>query len=100
MRKIARRGFLIPFFTGACISIYCFSQAQSVAGLTLKNFDKDSPPEQQVNNSVALKDAINQVKKFYKIKIAYREGLLEGKTVSASLLNDLKAYNAESALKL
>ena len=69
MRKIARRGFLIPFFTAACISINCFGQAQMAARLTLKNFDKDSPPEQQLSNSVSLKDAINQVKKVYKIKI-------------------------------
>jgi len=100
MRKIARRGFLVPFFTAACISINCFGQAQTAARLTLKNFDKDSPPEQQLNNSVSLKDAINQVKKIYKIKIAYREGLLEGKTVPASLLNDIKDYTVDSALKL
>jgi hypothetical protein len=100
MRKITGTGLLIPLFIILSLSLYHNSSGQAIAKLNYKRFDTDSPPEQNGNNFISLKEAVNQVKKFYKIKIAYREGLLEGKTVSVLLINEIKSYDAESALKL
>jgi len=100
MRKITGTKLLIPVFTFLSLSIYHISTGQTIARINYKQPETDSPPDQHLDNYISLKDAVSQVKKFYKIKIAYREGLLEGKTVPVSLINEIKLYDAESALKL
>lgn len=100
MRKNTITYLLVPLFAFLWLSICFTSSGQELARFTYKSFDKDSPPEQNTSNSITLKDAVNQVKKFYKIKIAYREGLLDGKTVPVSLITEVKSHDIESALKL
>ncbi|MEP7377270.1 MAG: SusC/RagA family TonB-linked outer membrane protein [Chitinophagaceae bacterium] len=100
MRKITSNKLLIPLFTLLSLNICHISSAQTLARLNVRSYDRDSPPEQHANNSISLKEAVNLVKKYYKIKIAYLEGLLEGKMVAASLINEIKSYSAEEALKL
>ncbi|WP_276501906.1 SusC/RagA family TonB-linked outer membrane protein [Terrimonas pollutisoli] len=94
-----RTKLLIPLFFLCGMNIYFNSSAQEFARLNYKRSDSDSPPDQHPN-SISLKDAVNEVKKIYKIKIAYREGLLDGKIVPASLINEIKTYDVESGLKL
>jgi len=99
MRKTTITHLLTPLFVAVCLSICSTSSGQEFARLNYRTLDKDSPPDQQ-HNLMSLKDAVNQVKKFYKIKIAYREGLLDGKNVPVSLINEVKSHDVESALKL
>src|SRR5688572_18535581 len=100
MRKNTITCLLVPLFVCMWLSICFTSSGQELARFTYKSFDKDSPPDQNTNNSISLKDAVNQVKKFYKIKIAYREGLLDGKNVPVSIISEMKSHDVESALKL
>ncbi len=90
---------LIPLFILCGMNIFGISSAQEFAKFNYRRSDSDSPPDQAVN-SVSLKEAITQIKKFYKVKIAYRQGLLDGKTVAVSFINEIKLHDAESALKL
>ncbi|MFC0773563.1 SusC/RagA family TonB-linked outer membrane protein [Terrimonas alba] len=94
-----RTKLLIPLFILCGMNIYYNSAAQEFARLNYKRSDSDSPPDQHPN-SISLKDAVNEVKKIYKIKIAYREGLLDGKIVPVSLINEIKSYDVEPGLKL
>ncbi len=91
---------LIPLFILCGMRISFLSSAQEFAKFNYKRSESDSPPDQNANNSISLKEAIAQVKKFYKIKIAYREGLLDGKTVAGSFVNEIRSYDAESALRV
>lgn len=102
MRKMKVTVLLIPLFTILLLSSHANMNAQDVAKVSYKNFSNNITRKNQEGNanSVSLKEAIDRVKKMYKIKIAHREGLLEGKTVSVSLMEDIKAYDAESALRL
>ncbi|HSC37526.1 MAG TPA: TonB-dependent receptor plug domain-containing protein, partial [Chitinophagaceae bacterium] len=51
------------------------------------------------DTAIPLKDAIAQLKKYYAIKIAYRQGLLDGKTIPATVMNDTRTQDAETLLK-
>lgn len=100
MRKTARTGLLVPLFIFLWLNTCLISSGQDITKVNYKSFQNDSPSYQNGHSSISLKEAVNLIKKSYKIKIAYREGLLEGKTVPVSLINGLKSQDAESALKL
>lgn len=81
------------------LGMYYTSHAQEFAGLNQKRLHTDSPGPNS-GQVISLKEALNQFKKTYKIKIAYRQGLLENKTIPACLLNGVKLHDTEEALKL
>jgi len=83
------------------ISIAClgqeiaFAKPASVQGQSI-------PPRRDTGNSdatISLKDAVGQLKKYYSIKIAYKQGLLDGKTIPAAIMNDIKTQDAETVLR-
>jgi len=49
--------------------------------------------------TISLKEALDRLRKFHNIRIAYREGLLDGKTISADLLDKAERMEPEAALK-
>lgn len=51
------------------------------------------------STTVSLKEALDRLKKFHHITIAYREGLLDGKSISIDLLNKISVMEAEQALQ-
>src|SRR3569833_1751943 len=55
--------------------------------------------QQATENKVTLKDALDNLKKQFKIQIAYHEGLLDNKFVPASLANNARLYNLDDNLK-
>jgi TonB-linked SusC/RagA family outer membrane protein len=57
-------------------------------------------PVKHVNETIALKEALIRLKKFQNVRIAYKEGLLDGKTVAANLLFQAENMETEAALKL
>ncbi len=100
MRKLD----LSAFFKCCCFmfallgqSVYGLAQtayASNSAHLKAQNFTT-----QAVENKVTLKDALDNLKKQFKIQIAYHEGLLDNKFVPASLTNNARLYNLDDNLK-
>jgi TonB-linked SusC/RagA family outer membrane protein len=62
--------------------------ASTASARALRGMQVNSDPGFVDDQQVSLKEALNDLKKRYDIRFAYREGLLEGKTVSASLLSE------------
>ncbi|HJT74578.1 MAG TPA: SusC/RagA family TonB-linked outer membrane protein [Chitinophaga sp.] len=60
----------------------------------------DKVPSKHASATVSLKDALLKLKRFQNIRIAYKEGLLDGKNISADLLEKVENMEAEAALKL
>ena len=87
------------------ISLACLGQEIAFTGQASGQVSSRGPagsPRKENGSpdlSISLKDAINQLKKFYSIKIAYRQGLLDGKTIPAAMMNDMKMQDPETALK-
>ena len=50
-------------------------------------------------NRISLKDAMDKLKKQYGIKIAYKQGLLDDKSIASSLLENNEGENIEALLK-
>jgi len=48
---------------------------------------------------ISLKDAINQLKSFYAVKVAYKEGLLDNKIVPVAVTGNFRNMDVETALK-
>jgi TonB-linked SusC/RagA family outer membrane protein len=99
MRKCTKTTLFV-LCTVCCVSLSVSSRSQEIARASYKYSYGDTHPPQRDDNQVSLKDAVSQLKKQYKIKVAYREGLLDGKTVPASLVKNMTAQDAEQALKL
>jgi len=57
-------------------------------------------PVKHMYATIGLKDALLRLKKFQNIRIAYKEGLLDGKVVATSQLDKAETMDAEAALKL
>lgn len=100
MRKINRQVLPALLFAVLWLNVFISSQGQAIVNISNKNQVRDSPPERDATVFISLKEAINEVKKIYKVKIAYREGLLDGKTVSGSIISDTRTYDAEATIKL
>ena len=100
MRKTSARTLLVFLLTAVYPGILPVVHAQEITKVNTESYQRDSPPDQENNSAVSLKDAVQQLKKIYKIKVAYREGLLDGKSVSAAWINDARVNDVESALRL
>lgn len=57
-------------------------------------------PVKHTSATIALKEALIRLKKFQNVRIAYKEGLLDGKTIPANLLDLAEKLETEAALKL
>ena len=100
MRIKTSTSLLIPLFSSFCIGSTFAGHAQEIAGNGYNPVYVVSRHSSQNEPMVIpLKDAINELKSFYKIKIAYKEGLLNSKLVSASVMTGFKTMDAETALK-
>ncbi|SEL04709.1 TonB-linked outer membrane protein, SusC/RagA family [Chitinophaga rupis] len=63
-------------------------------------FHMSSPQGGGTNRAtVSLKEGLDRLRKFHNIRIAYREGLLDGKTIPAALLDKTEKMDPEAALK-
>jgi TonB-linked SusC/RagA family outer membrane protein len=77
---------------GAVVPVGFAQQFASTASArALRGMQVNSDPGFVDDQQVSLKEALNGLKKRYNIRFAYREGLLEGKTVSAALLSEDQA---------
>ncbi|HTE11520.1 MAG TPA: SusC/RagA family TonB-linked outer membrane protein [Chitinophagaceae bacterium] len=100
MRIKTSSSLLIPLFSSFCIGSNFAGHAQEIAGNGYHPVYAVSRHSSQNEPMVIpLKDAINELKSFYKIKIAYKEGLLNSKLVAASVMTGFKTMDAETALK-
>jgi len=100
MRIKTRTNLLIPLFSSFCIGSAFAGHTQEIAGNGYKPvYAVSRNTEQNEPMVISLKDAINELKSFYKIKIAYKEGLLNSKMVAASVTTVFKNMDAEAALK-
>ena len=96
MRKSNRTYLLIPLFLFITMGI----TAQEIAGSGYNHIYVGYRQHNQNENMlISLKDAVNQLKSFYKVKVAYKEGLLDSKIVPASITASFKTMDVEAALK-
>ncbi|MDB4920763.1 SusC/RagA family TonB-linked outer membrane protein [Mucilaginibacter sp.] len=79
-------------------SVYGFGQT-SFASNSVHLKARNLTVQQVVENKVTLKDALDNLKKQFKIQIAYHEGLLDNKFVPASLANNAWQFNLDDNLK-
>ncbi len=100
MRKSLRTCLLIPLFSAVVLAAPSGLGAQEIAGGGYhKSFAVARQSLQSENMLIPLKDAVNQLKSFYKVKVAYKEGLLDSKIVHATITSNFKNTDVESALK-
>jgi len=101
MRKFTMNCLLIPLCSLVILGMPAGTIAQEVAS---NNYSRNSyasvrQHSQSESMVISLKDAVNQLKSFYKVKVAYREGLLDSKLVQAAVTGSFKNMDAEAALK-
>lgn len=100
MRLKTRTRLLIPLLSTFSISATLAGHGQDIANNGYKPmFASTRQLLQSETMVIPLKDAVNQWKSFYKIKVAYKEGLLDSKIVPASITGSFKSMDAETALK-
>ena len=100
MRKSTRLHLIIPLFSIIVLGIPAGSIGQEMASNNNNHFFASVRQHTQNENMlISLKDAVNQLKYFYKVKVAYKEGLLDSKIVPASITGSFKNMDAETALK-
>lgn len=101
MRKLD----LSAFFKCCCFMFALLGQ--SVYGLAQTSYASNNARlkarsltvQQATENKVTLKDALDNLKKQFKIQIAYHEGLLDNKFVPASMANNARQFNLDDNLK-
>ncbi|SFP05404.1 TonB-linked outer membrane protein, SusC/RagA family [Chitinophaga sp. YR627] len=79
---------------GIAISV----SAQTPSMYAMRQSDKI--PVKHVSATVSLKEALIKLKKFQNVRIAYKEGLLDGKLISAELMEKAESMETEAALRL
>lgn len=79
---------------GIAISV----SAQTPSMYAMRQSDKI--PVKHVSATVSLKEALIKLKKFQNVRIAYKEGLLDGKLISAELMEKAEGMETEAALRL
>ena len=101
MRNCIRTYLLIPLCSVIILGMPAGSIAQEMASNTHNPILYASVRQhaQNENMLITLKDAVNQLKSFYKVKVAYREGLLDSRIVPATITGSFKNMDVESALK-
>lgn len=100
MRKTCTNILLIPLLLCVFLGISQGLRSQEVANLYQAKTFKERPAGQDESAYVSLKDALTQVRKFYKVKIAYKEGLLAGKAIPMAVMNATTQSDIETALML
>ncbi|HKZ36573.1 MAG TPA: carboxypeptidase-like regulatory domain-containing protein, partial [Chryseolinea sp.] len=98
--SISLRGF---FLLVIALSLSLQSFGQEYASVAVENasaFQRSSRPEKFLSEdgTVSLKEALELIKDQFQVKFAYKEGLLDGKRVSQSLLHN-EAYTLEVLLE-
>ncbi|MCD9014199.1 SusC/RagA family TonB-linked outer membrane protein [Parachryseolinea silvisoli] len=87
--SLLAKGTLLMYMVGASVPASFAQQFASTASArALRGMQVNSDPGFVDDQQVSLKEALNDLKKRYNIRFAYRAGLLEGKTVSAALLSE------------
>ena len=100
MRIKTRTRLLIPLFSTFCMGLVLIAHTQDVASNDYKQiFTVSRRSAQNEPMLIPLKDAINQLKSFYEIKVAYKEGLLDSKSVPVAVTGNFKNMDVEAALK-
>lgn len=87
-----------------CLLLYVFGNISSgytqvVFASSKGHYNKYAIPQSAPESLVHLKNAIDEIKKKFKIQIAYREGLLMDKYIPASKMEDATYANAKEALE-
>ncbi|MDP9076454.1 MAG: SusC/RagA family TonB-linked outer membrane protein [Bacteroidota bacterium] len=80
-------------------SVYGFGQTALASNNSFHLKARNMTVQQAGENRVLLKDALDNLKKQFKIQIAYHEGLLDNKFVPASLVNNARLFNLDDNLK-
>ena len=100
MRLKTRTRLLIPLLSTFSMGAALAGHGQDIANNGYKPLFASSRQLLQSETMVIpLKDAVNQWKSFYKIKVAYKEGLLDSKIVPAAITGSFRNMDAETALK-
>ena len=100
MRIKTRTRLLIPLFSTICTGAAFTAHTQDVASNDYKQpYTVARRSAQNEPMVIPLKDAINQLKSFYVIKVAYKEGLLDSKLVPVAVTGNFKNMDVETALK-
>lgn len=100
MRLKTRTRLLIPLLSTFSMGAALAGHGQDIANNGYKPlFASTRQLLQSETMVIPLKDAITQWKSFYKIKVAYKEGLLDSKIVPAAITGSFKNMDAETALK-
>ncbi len=94
-----RTRFILSLFLGVLLPItWSASYAQELVRNTNFAYKGDTPGLSNSLESIPLKEAINLLKKHYKIRVAYRQGLLAGKEASVAMITESFRRDAETAL--
>lgn len=80
-------------------TIYVNAQANQVIASNSIHVKETNRIQLSAENTMQLKTAVDGIQKQFKIKIAYREGLLQNITIPAVLISDMKALEPYAALK-
>jgi len=100
MRKKTRTSLLIPLFFTFSMGFANSIHAQDMASNTYKpTYASSRRAVQNEPMVISLKDAINQLKSFYAVKVAYKEGLLDNKIVPVAVTGNFRNMDVETALK-
>ncbi|MFT3935596.1 MAG: SusC/RagA family TonB-linked outer membrane protein [Chitinophagaceae bacterium] len=100
MRTNPKTKLLIPLLSTFCMHVAFAVSGQDIAGNDYKpSFIAARHRQQNEPMAISLKEAVNQLKSFYAIKVAYKEGLLDSKIVPLSVTGNFKNMDVETALK-
>ncbi|MBT1684936.1 SusC/RagA family TonB-linked outer membrane protein [Dawidia soli] len=93
--SLLAKSTLLLYMVGATVPVSFAQQFASTASArALRGLQVSSDPGFVEDQQVSLKEALNDLKKRYNIRFAYRAGLLEGKTISAAWLEEGLAAEA------
>ena len=99
MRKNSGTYLLVPLCALIILGLPAGTIAQEMASNTFNRIYASQRHNQSETMFISLKDAVNQLKSFYKVKVAYKEGLLDSRTVQAGVTGSFKILDVEAALK-
>jgi TonB-linked SusC/RagA family outer membrane protein len=85
---LVKSTLLVYMASAAVPSSFAQQFASTASARALRGLQVSSDPGFVEDQQVSLKDALNDLKKRYNIRFAYRAGLLEGKTIAAAWLEE------------
>jgi TonB-linked SusC/RagA family outer membrane protein len=98
MNKSTKTVLHISICTVLSVHFAFVCKCQGIARMDYRQSLYERPADQKEANMISLKEAVTQLKNFYKVKIAYQKGLLDNKTISAVDFKKISTTSAESAL--